>query len=125
MTETQAKVIQWLARGEVGTSSQCMAMWLAFGERVPSPFPPSDSDDLRRCLWLLDWAPGLRSDLPKMAEVSDKWAALMSRWDEVEALYYTDRPKTNALLRDIIWPKAQGWLRLHENNVSAVAAKED
>jgi hypothetical protein len=84
-----------------------MALWLAFGERVHRPFPPSDSDDLRRCLWLLAWAPGLRADLPKMAEVSDKWAALMSRWGEVEALYYTDRLRTNALMRDIIWPKTE------------------
>jgi hypothetical protein len=107
MTETQTKVIQWLARGEVGTSSKCMAMWLAFGEIVPEKWPPGDPGDLRRCLRLLAWAPGLRPLLPKMAEVSDQWSALTARWDEVEALFLEESgfkrwaPRTFDLMKTI------------------------
>lgn len=112
MTETQTKVIQWLARGDVGLSSRCMALWLGFGERSDRSFP-SDPSDLDRCLRLLAWAPGLRESLPKMAEVSPKWAALMARWDEIEASHLAEvglgwakarnAPRTFALMRSILW----------------------
>ncbi len=84
MTETQKQVVKWLATGRVGLSSKCMAMWLAFGERA-EPNHPHDPDDLDRCLKLLAAAPGLRPLIPKMAEITEGWARLAPRWDEVEA----------------------------------------
>lgn len=92
MTETQQRVIEWLATGEVGLSSRCMALWLGFGQPVPAHerFEPADPGDLDRCLRLLAWAPGLRPMLPKMAEVSPAWAALTARWDEVEASHLAE-----------------------------------
>jgi len=89
MTETQKQVVKWLATGRVGSSSKCMAMWLAFGERA-EPYAPADPDDLDRCLKLLDKAPGLRPLIPKMAEVSKDWAALVPRWAEVEASHLAE-----------------------------------
>lgn len=113
MTETQKQVVQWLATGPVGLSSKCMAMWLAFGERE-RPYAPADPDDLDRCLKLLDKAPGLRPLIPKMAEVSKDWAALVSRWDEVEASHLAEvgldwtkarsAPKTYYLMESILRP---------------------
>ena len=117
MTETQKQVVKWLATGRVGMSSKCMAMWLAFGERA-EPYAPADPDDLDRCLKLLDKAPGLRPLIPKMAEVSKEWAALVPRWDEVEASHLAEvglgwtkarrAPKTFDLMASILRP-ARVW----------------
>lgn len=90
MDETQQQVIDWLATGSIGSSSKCMAMWLAFGKRVDDGFGaahPHDPDDLDRCLRLLFVAPGLRERLPRMAELSPEWSALVGRWDEIEATH--------------------------------------
>lgn len=111
MTETQKQVINWLATGRVGSSSKCMAMWLAFGERA-EPRAPADPDDFDRCLKLLENAPGLRPLLPKMVEISETWAALVPRWDEVEASHLAEvglgwtkswnAERTYALMRQIL-----------------------
>ena len=108
------QVARWLARGEVGLSSKCMAMWLAFGEKTKERFCPSDPDDLDRCLKLLAVAPSLRQHLPKMAEISKEWEALIQRWDEVEASHLAEvglgwtkannAPKTYELMRSILRP---------------------
>jgi hypothetical protein len=114
MNETQAQVIKWLVHGETGESSKCMAFWLTFGERERWPSYPHDPADLDRCLRLLAQAPGLRADLPKMAELSTEWAALMLRWDEIEASHLAEvglgwtkarsAPKTYALMDSILRP---------------------
>lgn len=113
MTETQNQVVKWLATGCVGLSSKCMAMWLAFGERAEA-YAPADPDDLDRCLKLLDKAPGLRPLIPKMAEVSRDWAALVPHWDQVEASHLDEvglgwtkarsAPKTYDLMESILRP---------------------
>ena len=112
MTETQRQVIQWIATGQKGLSSECMALWLAFDQRVADPHHPHDPDDLNRCLLLLQAAPGLRPELSKMAEVSSRWAKLVARWEEVEALFLEEvelgwargdiAPRTYALMREIL-----------------------
>ncbi len=117
MDETQKQVVKWLATGRVGSSSKCMAMWLAFGERA-EPAHPYDPDDLDRCLKLLAKAPGLRPLIPKMAEITPGWAALVPRWDEVEASHLEEvglgwtkaqsAPKTYELMASILRP-AQVW----------------
>jgi hypothetical protein len=87
MDTVQSRVLEWLANGEVGSSSKCMAMWLQFGKRVEgSAFGshPHDPDDLNRCLKLLRCAPELRYSIKKMADISTEWAALVARWDEIE-----------------------------------------
>jgi hypothetical protein len=116
MTKTQQQVIDWLANGSVGCSSKCMAMWLAFDQITQDRFCPADPDDLDRCLRLLDRAPGLRPQLPRMADVSKEWARLMARWDEVEASHLAEvglgwtkasrAPKTYDLMASILRPKA-------------------
>jgi hypothetical protein len=112
MNETQQQVLKWLARGEVGLSSKCMALWLAFGELTKDPYCPADPADLDRCLRLLATAPGLRRLISKMVEVSPDWAVLATHWDEVEASHLDEvglgwtkareAPKTYALMRSLI-----------------------
>lgn len=114
MDTTQKQVIDWLANGQVGASSKCMAMWLAFGKRTHNGFGtyPSDPDDMDRCLKLLKRAPGLRPYLPEMAKLDKTWAALVARWDEIEAMQMEEiglnwekaksAPKTYALMCEVI-----------------------
>lgn len=114
MDATQDAVLDWLNTGEVGISSKCMAMWLAFGKRVASTFGahPHDPDDMDRCLKLLHRVPALRERLSKMAEVSKTWAALVERWEEIEAMQMEEiglgwekarsAPKTYALMKAVI-----------------------
>ncbi len=62
-----------------------------------------------------DKAPGLRPLIPKMAEVSKDWAALVPRWDEVEASHLAEvglgwtkarsAPKTYELMASILRPE--------------------
>jgi hypothetical protein len=64
-----------------------------------------------RCLKLLHRAPGLRERLPLMAELSPTWAALVARWDDIEALQLDEiglgwtksrsAPRTYELMRSI------------------------
>ncbi|MDP3909346.1 MAG: hypothetical protein Q8Q14_03060 [Gemmatimonadales bacterium] len=90
----------WLAGGDTGLSSLALVAHLAGGEMRAVARArgggigsyPHDGDDLGRCLRLLDVAPELRERLPSMAGVSPAWAALVSRWDEMEALYREEEP---------------------------------
>lgn len=114
MTETQNEVIKWLALGETGSSSKCMAFWLAFGirQKYSEHHYPADPDDMNRCLKLLQSAHGLRELLPKMAELGGRWAALVSRWDEIESMQMNEigldwvkarsAPKTYELMQEVI-----------------------
>ena len=116
MTETQTQVANWLANGEVGSSSKAMALWLAYGQRNNDADwdHPHDPDDLDRCLKLLFLAPGLRKLLPMMAKLGPHWAALVARWDEIEVAHIAEvglgwtkarsAPKTYALMRSILDP---------------------
>jgi hypothetical protein len=108
---TERATLEWLANGETGTSSKTMAFWLAFGIRKRDGHQPYDPADLDRCLRLLQEVPALREKLPSMRHLSPQWAALVARWDEVEACHLAEvglgwtkarsAPKTYALMRAI------------------------
>lgn len=114
MTELQEAVIDWMATGEKGISSEAMAFWLTFGKKTEwhPDTTPSDPSDLNRCLKLLQAAPGLRVRLSNMAELSPSWAKLVARWDEVEACFLNEvgldwckaksAPRTYALMKEIL-----------------------
>lgn len=105
------KLLEWYETGEVGISSRTIAEYLGRGRIYRYPWPPADPDDMNRCLKLLQAVPEFRLLLPKMAEVSKEWAALMARWDEVERSQLDEigidwkkarsAPKTYALMREI------------------------
>ena len=105
------KVADWLANGERGLSSETMAMWLAMGKLPKWHSHPLDPDDLDRCLKLLEWVPELRAELPRMAGVSRRWAALVANWDRIERSHLDEvglgwtkarsAPKTYDLMKSI------------------------
>lgn len=107
-------LIQWLANGERGVSSNSIVQHLTGLETLRGwdLDIPHDPDDLDRCLQLLEAVPLLRVMLPKMATASPRWAALIQRWDEIEASHLDEvglrwtkakrAPKTYALMRSVI-----------------------
>jgi hypothetical protein len=110
--DTQRAVVQWLAGARTGTSSMTMAFWLAFATKYQHSSHPYDPADFDRCLGLLDAAPELRAQLPAMRGVSETWARLVDRWDDIEAMHLdevglgwtkADRaPRTYALMKSVL-----------------------
>lgn len=108
--QLKGKVLEWVANGRVGLSSGVMAV-AACGVKPKMPIHPSDPDDLARCLMLLVRVPEIRDRLDRVAALSETWAALVERWDEVEACFrdevglnwsHGDRaPKTYELMKAI------------------------
>lgn len=108
----------WRTLGETGTSSKALASYLAGGWLPPGFNDPADPGDFRRCELLLRAVPTLRPLLPKMAEVSPRWAGLVEQWDNIVALmekevpesftgrvpYGATAPKSYALIRSITGP---------------------
>lgn len=103
-------VLKWYKMGQVGASSRAMATHLC-GAPCDGSYP-HDPDDLNRCLLFLEAVPEARAELPRMAEVNKQWAALVARWDEIEALFLAEAgidwcrgcraPHTYKLMRDVI-----------------------
>jgi hypothetical protein len=87
MNKTQSAVVEWLANGHTGLSSEAMAFYLGFGiiRKGEGRFHPHDPSDFNRCLGLLRAAPGLRKKLPEMAKLSKQWRRLVGAWDRIEA----------------------------------------
>lgn len=109
MTALEENVLRWFGHGRVGLSSKTMAMHLT-GMPCAGDYP-HDPDDLDRCLRFLEAVPEARAELPRMAQVNATWAALVARWEEIEASFLAefgaDRSKrgtgvTYRLMRSII-----------------------
>ena len=104
------KVLAWMGTGRVGASSKTMALHLC-GSPCDGSYP-YDPDDLNRCLLFLEAVPEARAKLPKMATLNRKWAALISRWDEIEASFLEEAgldwckaqraPNTYRLMREVM-----------------------
>lgn len=111
---TPPGLVEWLAGGERGVSSNTIVEHLTGWPALKDwrGDIPHDPDDLDRCLKLLAAVPLLRVMLPGMATHSPEWAAMVARWDEVEASHLAEvglgwtkaksAPKTYALMRQII-----------------------
>lgn len=82
------RALAWISGPHTGLSSECI--WRTM-MGVPEPAGwrggeyPHDPDDFNRCRLLLNQVPEWRERLPGMARHSPVWAALVARWDEIEA----------------------------------------
>jgi hypothetical protein len=115
MSEFDSKVLDWFQQGAVGASSKCMAFHLT-GRDCDGSYP-HDAGDFGRCVGLLKTVPELRPRLAKMAEVNRYWAALVSKWDEIEALSGDYQAQSKAVSRAIrpIEENDPGLVRLSGN----------
>lgn len=50
---------------------------------------PMNKSEFGECAYLLRCLPKLREKLPEMAEVSQEWAKLVTKWNALEADYYS------------------------------------
>lgn len=85
---------KWLATGERGISSEAIVSHLT-GVNISGLWgmsPPSDPDDLRRCILLLEAAPELKAEFPRMAECGRRWKRLVEEWDSLVALLKEECP---------------------------------
>ncbi len=90
----------WLRSDDTGTSSLTMAAVLFNAGKYASSqrdwCHPWDPADFGRCHRFLEAVPEARARLPKMAEVSHEWKALVEHWDELTALYHEELPQKKA-----------------------------
>jgi len=88
-------LIQWLANGERGVSSETIVhhvTGLDMGPRFMSDHP-YDPDDLIRCVKLLERCPELVPGFrEKMPMVSGSWGRLVEQWDELVGLLDEEVP---------------------------------
>ena len=87
--ETLKKIAKWQYQsGNTGVSSEAMAAHFC-GTSLTRwrASTPSDPADLNRCLNFLKWVPECRDRLHELRMISERWAALVERWDEVEQCF--------------------------------------
>ena len=90
-------LVIWLAGGERGTSSNTIVEHLtglpALGRGWDrSGDHPSDPDDLRRCLLLLEAVPAFKSRFYEMQDSSKEWNALTVHIEELTRLLTEEVP---------------------------------
>ena len=103
------EMIQWLANGRRGLSSEVVFSWLT-GVNCFVHYHcnsqaqhPLDASDFERCVNLLNQCPTLRPHLAALAELSGVWAGLVSAWSMLEAcLAHGEKSRVNLLIDDII-----------------------
>lgn len=85
-----ADVMDWLAFGERGISSETM---LAHFEGLPpklfsrsAPCHPLDNSDFRRCVQLLNAVPRYRERLDELRTLGGPWPGLVDNWQRFEGL---------------------------------------
>lgn len=113
-------MVEWLANGERGISSNTMFTTLT-GVNTDTHSMwgnshPRDPADFRRCLLLLDRCPELKLLIHEMSRVSPTWKRLVEHWDEITATFESEVPQwrtirgweapwTFQLMQTIIYPK--------------------
>jgi len=114
-------LINWIATGEVGTSSK--TMWAALtgavtgGNKGNNFDVPHDPADFRRCLNFIDYCSVTTDDLQKVKEVFHWWAPQIDNWPRLVELWEEESPAGMA-------PKLYDFLQELENQSMVLAGWE-
>jgi len=84
--ELKDKIMNWLAHGERGISSETLA-FKSIGIDHESGYAPSDPSDFNRCLKLVDAIPEIKLHFDSIAKISDKWKKVIDNWDKLEKMF--------------------------------------
>jgi hypothetical protein len=79
----------WLANGETGLSSKCMAC-VALGAVPKRIHWPHDPGDFNRCLLLVESVPEVRQYFPTIRGLCEQWASLIDSWDELREMFVAE-----------------------------------
>lgn len=94
------KILEWLAAGEKGLSSETIAL-TALGEMPKRPNYPHDGADYGRCVKLLALCPDAQIGLDRLGkEGGPVWQALVPRWEDIRVAWEHDVALHNAGERD-------------------------
>lgn len=88
----KAKILNWLADGQTGVSSEAMA-FTALGVTIEDRWhrcTPHDPADLNRCLLLVEDVPEIKTKFPEIAALSKGWAILVEHWDELRDMFINE-----------------------------------
>jgi len=89
-------LIEWLACGERGLSSNTMVTHLiginAMAGWTGGMCYPHDPDDLGRCRKLVEQVPEIREKFEDMSSCSPEWAGLVASWEELCSLMDSEAP---------------------------------
>lgn len=107
--DMKEKILQWLATGEVGLSSETMA-FASIGLKSRGAYP-LDPADLNRCLLLLRDVPEIRGFFDRIAAISNTWNRFIQRWELLENTFLEEAgldwsksmlaPRTYALMNEV------------------------
>jgi hypothetical protein len=106
------EMIDWLACGARGTSSNTMVQFITGVKAAPHGMShPLDPDDFSRCRRLCEQVSVIRENIDKMKQCSRQWAALVDHWQELCELmdkespnwrdYYVSCPATYRLMLNL------------------------
>lgn len=91
--ELTGSMIEWLANGQRGVSSETIFTHLTGIKAGSFRDHPYDTSDFMRCEKLLIQCPELRKELPRMADLGSVWAGLIADWDTIVALVNEENPE--------------------------------
>lgn len=116
MENIEMRALRWAAGDDTGMSSKAIMAVMTGNKPKDWDCYPRDSSDFGRCYRLLALIPEWRPRIKKMATVGKEWAALVDRWDDIEALYKAEDWKgVYALIQKLVRPhedKRPGLIRL-------------
>src|SRR5690349_18657585 len=114
MDDLQRRALEWIGGDHVGISSKCIWRTMMGVDESKAPardrgFYPLDPSDFWRCRRLLLAIPEWRERMGEMSKHGAVWAALVDRWDEIDAQfvaevgevpdYFASAPKTYELMK--------------------------
>lgn len=91
---TIEKIKYWQANGEVGCSSETMALTAKFAlegrENQGQNYYPYDADDLKRCIKLVEAVPEIKDHFPVIAKLSRQWRNVVENWESLVQSAYNE-----------------------------------
>ncbi|MBJ7550765.1 hypothetical protein [Marinomonas ostreistagni] len=101
--ELNERLVKWLLSGDTGTSSKAIVSQMT-GIEAEDSFSdyPRDTSDFGRCYRLMKAVPEFRFRISEMASRSERWAALVACWDELDRLYETDKDACYKKIKEVL-----------------------